>query len=108
MNLNIGDVLILERGEYNDYTYDGPFRVIKPFDRTEVAKQFGAEWQPELGQRDEYENPDPGDFSAWLAKNGYIENVYIEDLSGVVTWYVGAYSFDPQLDIAGVVRERGK
>ena len=84
MRLKPGMLLVLETGEYSDYTFHGPFVVLREFDQVEAVADHRREWKPDPdGWRDE---PDTNSFTAWLAVNGYIEHA-----ENVVCWHIGSY-----------------
>lgn len=64
-----GELLIMEFGEYSDFMYAGPFKVIKDFD-LEVVKAL----QPK-DEDGNYDYLSITDVAAKLAKEGYIEDV---------------------------------
>lgn len=82
-NLEPGDLLMIDGGEYSDRYTIGPFRVLKPMNRSAVAEQYVADFKadPELPN----DTPDPQGFVPWLAAKGYIEDV------PSASWYVGSY-----------------
>jgi hypothetical protein len=83
MRIKAGTVLTLETGEYSDYSFTGPFQVLKEFDQAEVVLAYSATWKP----KEEWEDtPDCDGFIGWLASSGYIR-----DLDNVMSWHVGSY-----------------
>lgn len=84
MLIKAGTILVMETGEYSDYTFTGPFRVLRDFDQGGAAEQHKAQWMPEPdGWRDE---PDTDSFIGWLNREGFIE-----EIDGVVSWHIGSY-----------------
>lgn len=75
-------LLVLETGEYSDYTFHGPFRVIKDYDEAEVIEGYKKGFIPEYEGDD---SPDPHGFGGWMIAQGYLE--LLEHLS----WHVGSY-----------------
>lgn len=87
MKIKEGTILVLEHGEYSDYTFDGPFRVLKEFDQAIISAEFRAQFVPPYqGAR-----PDESDFIGWLARNGYVENLAAH------RWHIGCYEFEPEI-----------
>jgi hypothetical protein len=76
-----GQILTLEQGEYSDFQYAGPFRVLRDLDIQSVVDRF----QSTVG-RDKY----PNAFIAWLATEGYIEDV------GGSRWDLGSFNLEPE------------
>lgn len=91
MRIKAGTVLVTTSGEYSDYRYNGPFRVLRDFDQAEVAETFRDEWRST--PRDEWDRPSEHDFVAWACANGFIE-----DLDNTWEWYLGSYGFEPDID----------
>lgn len=94
MRITAGTLLTLETGEYSDFTYHGPFRVVRDFDQQEVINAFLAAWPTERTRcnseegwprYDEDDAPPPSAFAPFLTRLGYIE-----DLPSV-SWHVGSY-----------------
>lgn len=87
MKIKAGEILILSHGEYSDYGFDGPFKVIREFDQAELSEEFLKDWrqsgEPEWGRPGEFK------FIAWLSKAGYIEDLASHN------WHIGSYYFDP-------------
>lgn len=82
-NLKPGDLLLIDGGEYSDKYTIGPFRVLKPMTRAEVAAQYVADFKPDPDAPDG--KPDESGFLPWLVSKGYVEDVES------VSWYVGSY-----------------
>jgi hypothetical protein len=94
MRIKAGATLVLETGEYSDYTFHGPFRVLRDFDQAEAVEQHKAAWRcdPEKSWDDK---PDTNSFIGWLNREGMIE-----DIPGVVSWHIGNYmSLEPEIAI---------
>lgn len=88
-NLEAGDILMIEAGQYSDFYYMGPFRVVKAMKRADVSARFVAEFTPDP-TRPLHRRPNPSDFTAWLAREGYIEDI------PSAAWHAGDYGdFDP-------------
>ena len=83
MKIAAGTILVLETGEYSDYTFSGPFRVLRDFDQTEVVAAHVAQW---IAPNDWEKAPDTDSFMGWLSSERYIEPI-----DGVVSWYIGSY-----------------
>ncbi|MGD9670269.1 MAG: hypothetical protein AB7U75_14725 [Hyphomicrobiaceae bacterium] len=89
--IKAGTILTIETGEYSDFTYHGPFRVLVDLDKEGVAAEY-AEHRP-----DKYTNwPDRPlsnhNFVPFLIKKGYIE-----DIDEHESWHIGSYGeFKPQ------------
>jgi hypothetical protein len=72
IELKAGDALILETGEYSDFSYSGPFRVLKPLRLSQalldecraafLPSYPGAEFRPD-------------DIGAALNRLGYVEDM---------------------------------
>jgi hypothetical protein len=91
MKIEAGTILVLEHGEYSDYSFDGPVRVVKDFDQKEVCDAFLAQWTKGTGS-DWRPYPDESQFIAWLTKEQYVES-----MDNVHSWYLGSYSFNPEI-----------
>lgn len=79
--MKAGDLMILSNGEYSDYSFSGPFRCVKNFEFPPTARAHADSFE-----QNEYDNqPDPSSFIAWLALNGYIEDVACTEI------YLGSY-----------------
>lgn len=86
-------IVMIATGEYSDHCTT-PYRVLKPFTFAEAAEKFKAQFVPEpprqYGQR-------PSQFEAWLASNGYIEDMAVHEV------HIGSYgqlAFDkPDVDL---------
>lgn len=77
-----GTLLMIETGEYSDYSFNGPVRVLKDVTKRVLAEKFRAAEPLE----DWLDAPEPYDFLPWLVKEGYAEAV-----DNVVSWHVGSY-----------------
>lgn len=84
MKIVVGTTLVFETGEYSDYSFTGPFRVLREFDQAEICETFKDAWREQ--EYDEWDKPDGPDLIAWMAKEGYVE-----DIPNVVSWHVGSY-----------------
>ncbi len=89
MKIKAGTILVLEHGEYSDYGFDGPFKVLKDFDQAEIAEVFREQWKPAY-EGDTYISE--RDFIAWLSKE-----FYIKDIAGCHHWHIGSYGFQPEI-----------
>lgn len=92
-SFKVGDILTIATGEYSDFTYIGPLKVIKDFTTQEVFDLYtgeepiyetrtdfrGNEYQRQLNE------PSPYNFDGWLVKNGYVESMES------IEWHVGSY-----------------
>ena len=84
----VGDLLIIETGEYSDRDWSGPVRIIREFTRREVGERYKEEGVAEYDWQD---RASPRGFMPWLVKEGYVE-----DVDKVHSWHVGSYGdFDP-------------
>lgn len=90
MKINAGTTLIVEHGEYSDFRYEGPFTVLKSFDQARISKYFKTWWKKQE-TREEWEEPSALDFCGWLVAAHYIE------AADCHVWFVGSYSFDPDI-----------
>lgn len=88
--LRAGTLLILEHGEYSDFNYDAPLRLLKDFTKRELIDSFSKEWE----QKDydsAFSFPNYWDFAAWLVRSGRAEAA-----ENVTTWHLGSYGdFQP-------------
>ncbi len=92
MRIKKGTVLILTHGEYSDYSYTGPFRVLKSFDQAEIAETFRDAWRAK--PHDEWDTrPSEHEFIGWLH-----QEAYIEDMPKSWDWHIGSYGFEPDID----------
>lgn len=84
--MKAGELLILSHGEYSDYSYSGPFRVLKDFDPKEQADECREYWRqlPE-SERCWQEGPDSSNYIAFLHARGFIEDVDCTEI------HVGSY-----------------
>lgn len=104
MKILAGQTITFETGEYSDFTYVGPFTVLKDFDQKEVVDAYLEFDKPteevvtyvdRLGVERLYTKkivPDDDRFIAWLTKEGYIQ-----DIENNVQWYLGSYGFKPEI-----------
>src|SRR6185312_10920888 len=102
MKIKRGTLLVLETGEYSDYTFHGPFRVMKGFDEVKVVDLHRKQWKPENPEWDT--EPDTDSFMGWLTAQGYIEPV-----ENLVSWHIGSYGrleADPHPDHQPSAAER--
>ena len=83
MKITKGTLLTLETGEYSDYTFHGPFTVIREFDQAKAVEQFRAQWVAPNEWTDE---PDADQFMGWLNREGYIEPA-----ANVFSWHIGSF-----------------
>lgn len=87
----VGDLLIIETGEYSDSSWAGPVRVIREFTRRDVGERYRKEGKPDYSWE---EKPGPHGFLPWLVKERYVEAV-----DNVHSWHVGSYGdFNPYSD----------
>lgn len=72
-----GQLLILETGEYSDYTFHGPFRVSKDFDMRELSETF----------KDSQDDPSYClyGFIGFLSSAGYVEDIECDHI------HIGSY-----------------
>ena len=90
--IEAGTLLIIERGEYSDIHWVGPFRVVRAFKKQDVVDEFRAQWKFDpSGEYWNDEAPQPEEFYPWLIKAGYIEDAGIEDAGLTHSWHVGCY-----------------
>lgn len=80
--LTAGSLLMIETGEYSDYSFYGPVRVLRDVTKRELAEKSKVV-EPTEDWRDAAE---PSDFLPWLVREGYVEAV-----DNVVSWHVGSY-----------------
>lgn len=72
-----GSLITLETGEYSDFGYAGPFRVLRDIDIQAVVTEFKDARGHGVGAGEQA-------FIAWLSAAGYIEDV------DCARWYLGA------------------
>lgn len=89
--LEVGDLLIIETGEYSDRRWDGPVRMLVSKTRKQLAHEFVCDWKPDQSKKLEWQKRgDPDDFLPWLIRKGYAEDVKCH------SWHVGSYdNFNP-------------
>lgn len=91
--LKVGDLLVIETGEYSDRGWSGPVRMLVTATKQELADAYRAEWKKEDFLKNGYSWNDianPDDFLPWLVKTGRAEHVDCN------SWHVGCYSkFEP-------------
>lgn len=88
--LEVGDLLIVETGEYSDSRWDGPVRVLVAATKQELADAFREHWKSTEACRQWGDVPDPHEFLPWLVSSGVVEYV------GASSWHVGSYGeFEP-------------
>lgn len=80
--IKAGTILTLEHGEYSDWSYEGPFRVVHDFDQQMAADAFKAANKSTWSW----------DFAEWLSREGYVE-----DVPDGFRWYLGSYGFNPEI-----------
>jgi hypothetical protein len=88
MIIKAGTILTFEDGEFSDFSYNGPFRVLKDFDQKTVVNDYIRLFKPEYLQ----DKPDVERFLNYLSVNDYI----VDDFPKYA-WYLGAYKFEPQI-----------
>lgn len=76
--MKAGELLILETGEYSDYTFHGPFRVQCDFDLRDQIERF-------LDTQEDRDWCSHYDFIAFLSKDGFIQDVECEHI------HIGSY-----------------
>lgn len=104
--LKTGQVVVFEQGEYSDFSYYGPFRVLKDFSIGRASEEWCGQRPPvdlyeidlqdfdqensipksEDGERPFFFITDLSSFVSWLNNTGYIE-----DLDNVETVDLGSY-----------------
>lgn len=97
MIIKAGTTLTIMWGSYSDRVQEGPFRVLKDFDQYATSAAYIKAWKDGETERsfwDVDDPPRPDGFTAWLAKNGYIE-----DMENQEQWFVGHYDFDPLIQV---------
>ena len=87
--LKVGDLLIIERGEYSDSCWAGPVKMLVTATKQELADAFQKQWRK--GPHGKYEDkPLPENFLPWLIKTKRAEHV------DCISWHVGSYGeFEP-------------
>ena len=81
--LKKGTLLIIETGEYSDYRFGGPVRMLKDITKFELVDAYKREWKPEFKWE---AAPGPDGFLPWLISAGWAESV-----SDVHSWHIGCY-----------------
>lgn len=80
-------ILILTNGRYSDFTFSGPFKVLKDIDQIETSNLFRQQWKPKRVWDDK---PREEEFIAWLSTNDFIEDILFHE------WHIGEFfSFNP-------------
>ena len=94
MKIRAGTLLTIEFGEYSDFSYAGPFRVLKDFDQAGISEEYRRHWQNESPDKDisSFLNDSERKFVSWLAREGFVED------ADSVSWHVGSSGFDPDID----------
>lgn len=82
--ITAGSLLVIETGEYSDYSAGNPVRVVRDFTKREVVQEFVTNWNPEQYHCED--EPRPEYFLPWLTANGYVV-----DVDTVERWHVGQY-----------------
>jgi hypothetical protein len=88
--LKAGTILNLTQGQYSDYTFDGPFRVLKDFVKQDAYDAFltaMAIKYPSGSGEDDYEARSINNFVAFLSTSGFVTPV-----EGAESWYLGGYA----------------
>jgi hypothetical protein len=76
--LNVGDLLIIETGEYSDLCYHGPVKMLVTATKQQLADEYRENWTPNDSWEVE-DKPDNYGFLPWLVRTGKAE-----DLTGTV------------------------
>jgi len=83
------ETLILETGEYSDYSFQGPFKVLRSFESQEEAERhtalFDSEVKEKNGDHGTWDHASPDTLIAYLAAEGFIEEL------SCVREHVGSY-----------------
>lgn len=80
--LQPGAVLMLSTGEYSDYSFSGPFRVLKPLTfNAALLAELKADWKPEY----EWDKFSCSAVAGRLATLGYVEDMEATEI------HVGSY-----------------
>lgn len=72
-----GSLITLETGEYSDFGYEGPYRVLRDIDVQAVVTEFKEARGHGVGMGETA-------FIAWLSRAGYIEDI------DCARWYLGS------------------
>lgn len=81
-NFKLGDIILLSNGEYSDYSFAGPFRVLKPLNfNSELLKELQGNWKPSS----HWEQFSPDSVIGGLTSLGYIEDIESSEV------WIGAY-----------------
>lgn len=69
--MKAGDYLMLSTGEYSDYSFSGPYKILKDFTFGEIVEEIKENFKPS------YEGDEIDNYSVapYLIKRGYIEDV---------------------------------
>lgn len=84
--IDAGTMLSFSGGEYSDKWDFGPFNVLRDFDQKAVSDEYASQYKP----KSRWDRPNEHGFVAWLAANGYVE-----DVPNAFNWYLGGYDFEP-------------
>lgn len=86
---DVGDVLLFHTSDHGvDGGWNGPYRVIQPFIRSEVVEAFRAQWKPS-DERGWLKEPQCHEFPDWLVKEGFVSHSLCFD------WHIGYGRFEP-------------
>jgi hypothetical protein len=85
--LKAGTILNLTQGQYSDYTFDGPFRVLKDFVKQDAYDAFLTAMAIKYPDDDGYRAKSMSDFVAFLSTSGFVTPV-----EGAESWYLGGYA----------------
>ena len=81
-----GEILILETGCYSDYSFQGPFKVLKDFESREEAEKHTTIYAFSVAEEDkDWDHASTNSFIAHLVTNGFIEEM------GYVREHIGDY-----------------
>ncbi len=83
VTLKKGTLLIAEFGEYSDFYYESPLRMLKTYTKAQLIADYKAQWYPSSSYDDK---PPPREFTDWLVKSGRAEIV-----ENVHSWHIASY-----------------
>jgi hypothetical protein len=83
MRIKAGTYINFEQGQWSDFSYEGPFCVIKGFDQKQIAEEY----------RTKEENHSVSGFISYLYKNNYVTDAPSH------RWWLGDFlDFAPEID----------
>jgi hypothetical protein len=83
--MEVGDLLIVETGEYDDFGYDAPLRMVVPMSRRQIADAYLMHWRrPKVSLGSPEKKPPCKGFRPWIIAAGFAVEV-----PNFHTWHIG-------------------